>query len=161
MSPLFALGVDCSTKATALVVLDHTGYYQHRLVVHDTKEQGARRLSQIRAAVGAVLDLAAWDLSVAAVEVPLNHNRSFALESCAAVVMECIQARYPHLIVLDPDPSAWQADTIGRGKDAKDRALAHAAANGFDTDDDNLADAYCIAEYGRELFIRDVLRSAA
>jgi Holliday junction resolvasome RuvABC endonuclease subunit len=158
---LFALGVDCSTLATAMVVLDHTGYYQHRLVAHDTREQGARRLMQIRAAVGGVLDLAQWDLTVAAVEVPLNHNRSFALESCAAVVMECVQTRYPHLIVLDPTPNEWQTDTIGSGKDAKDRSLAHAAANGFDTDDDNLADAYCIAEYARELYIRDVLRSAA
>lgn len=161
MSPLFALGVDCSTRATAMVVLDHTGYYSHRLIKHDTKEQGARRLMQIRAAVGGALDLARWDLSVAAVEAPLNHNRSWPLESCAAVVMECVQARYPHLIVLDPTPNEWQADTIGCGKDAKARSLAHAQANGLDTSDDNLTDAYCIGEYARELFIRDVLREAA
>lgn len=158
---LLALGVDCSTTQTAMVVLDHTGFRALRRVVHDTKEQGARRLMQIRAAVGGTLDMAAWDLSVATVEVPLNVQRSFALESCAAVVLEVIQHRYPHLIVLDPTPRQWQSFVLGGSVKGKGQALAHAEGLGLETDDDNLADAACIAEYGRELYIRDVLRRAA
>lgn len=158
---VLSLGVDCSTTQTALVVIDHNGFHALRRVIHDTKEQGARRLMQIRAAVGGALDCARWDLHVATVEVPVNVHRSFALESCAAVVLEVIQQRYPHLIVLDPTPRQWQAfvfDTAVRGKH---QALEHASAHGLDTDDDNLADALCLAEYGRELYIRDVLNRRA
>jgi Holliday junction resolvasome RuvABC endonuclease subunit len=161
MSPLFALGVDVSTTTTALVVLDHTGHYAHKLVQHKTGDQGARRLMQIRHAVTAALDAARWDLDVAAVEMPYNRHRSPGLEQAAAVVLEAVQARYPHLIVLDVVPSEWQAATVGIGKDPKRRSLEHANANGLDTRDDNLSDSYCIAEYARDLYIRDVLDEVA
>lgn len=158
---LFALGVDVSTKATAMVLLDHTGVHAHRLIKHDTREQGARRLMQIRQAVRGALDLAAWDVHVAAVENPANRFANMPLEQAGAVVLEAVQATYRNAIVLDPTPSSWQRDTIGCGAGAKDRSLAHAAANGFDTNDDNLADAYSLAEYARELYLRDVLEEIA
>lgn len=158
---LFALGVDVSTKATAMVVLDHTGVFAHRLVKHDTREEGARRLMQIRQAVRGVLDLAGWDVCVAAVENPANRFRSVPLEQSGAVVLEAVQATYRGAIVLDPTPSEWQRVTIGCGPDAKARSLAHARANGFDTEDDNLSDAFCLAEYARELYLRDVLEEVA
>lgn len=151
-----ALGVDCSTKLTAFVVLDHAGLYAHKLIRHDPNERGFRRLMQIRGAVGGLLDIAGWDLTVAAVEIPRTHQSGFALESSAAVVGECVQARYPHVIVLEPTPTDWQRDTIGCGKDAKPRSLAHARANGFATEDDNLSDAFAIAEFARERYLRDV-----
>lgn len=158
---LFALGVDVSTKATAMVVLDHTGVFAHRLIVHDTREQGARRLMQIRQAVRGALDVARWEIHVAAVENPANRFANVPLEQAGAVVLEAVQATYRGAIVLDPTPSSWQRDTIGCGKDAKPRSLAHARAGGFQTDDDNLSDAYCLAEYARELYLRDVLEEVA
>lgn len=94
MSPLFALGVDVSTKATAMVLLDHTGVHAHRLIKHDTREQGARRLMQIRQAVRGALDLAAWDVHVAAVENPANRFANMPLEQAGAVVLEAVQATY-------------------------------------------------------------------
>lgn len=156
-----ALGIDCSTVATALVLVDDDGFRAHRLVKHSTKDQGARRLMQVREQVFVSLQLTGWQPDVAAVEVPLNVHRSFALESCAAVVMECVQTRWPQLIVLDPVPSVWQSWVFESRSKGKRQALAYAAAAGLDTDDDNLADALAIADYARALYGRDVLGVAA
>jgi hypothetical protein len=156
-----ALGIDCSTVATALVVVDEDGYRGHRLVQHKTKDQGARRLATIRGQAFIALQLSGWKPDVCAVEVPLNVRRSFALESCAAVVMEAVQAFWPHLIVLDPVPSTWQSWVLESRVKDKRQALAYASSCGLETLDDNLADALCIAEYARALYGRDVLGVAA
>lgn len=153
----FSLGVDVNTKVTAMVVVGQGAVHDTMLVHHRTGEQGPRRLMMIREAVRSALAGAHWRVDVAAVEIPVNHHRSWPLESAASVVQEAVQAHFPHAIVLDPEPSHWQEATIGAGRDAKPRSLAHARANGLETDDDNLADAYCLAEYARELYLRDVV----
>lgn len=156
-----ALGIDCSTTCTALVLVDDDGFRAHRLVKHKTVDQGARRLMQVREQVFVTLQISGWTPDVCAVEVPLNVHRSFALESCAAVVMECVQTRWPQLIVLDPTPRQWQSWVFEGMVRGKGQALAYAAAAGLVTDDDNLADSLCIADYARALYGRDVLGVAA
>lgn len=157
MSRVSALGVDVSTKATALVLLDDNGYRDHRFVMHAYPKGGPRRLQTVSEAVHHALATAGWRINVAAVETPLNRTRSWELESCAAVVQQVVQSRFAHAIVLDPKPSSWQALTIGSAGNAKIRSLAHARANGFATSNDNLSDAFCLAEYARELYLRDVV----
>lgn len=167
-----ALGADVSTKATALVLVGPNGHEGHMLVKHDARNNGARRLMDVRQSVKGALYAARWEPTVAAVELPRFLLRlrggkvrvsGFDLESCAAVVMEAVQHQWPHLIVMEPTPAVWQSATIGTGRRdvVKPRALAHARANGLDTADDNLADAYCVAEYAREMYLRDVVGVAA
>lgn len=146
---MIALGIDPSSRKIATVSLGEDGQITTRLLpVAD--ERGARRLAFIRSALGVQLSQFK-DVAVIVVEVPWANPKmgsSFVLLSTAGVIMETAQAVHPGAVVLDVPTSSWKLDSVGKGNASKAEVLEHAQARGLDGDDQDLADALCMAECG-------------
>jgi Holliday junction resolvasome RuvABC endonuclease subunit len=143
---VISLGADVSTTKIALAAIDEHGAITTCCVpVEDAR--GARRLMQVRAAATAAIPGRFPEIAVAAVEIPWAKGASsFALLSVAAVTLEAIQDAAPGAVVLDVPTSVWKLDSVGHGNASKAEVMEHARGLGLEGDDQDLADALCLAQ---------------
>jgi Holliday junction resolvasome RuvABC endonuclease subunit len=151
---MIALGADVSTKKIALAALRDDGTFKlHNIAVIDAR--GARRLMQVRAAVRVAVMGRFPETAVAAVEIPWAASASsFSLLAIAAVTLEAIQAAVPGAVVLDVPTQTWKKDSVGHGNASKADVLAHAQGLGYQGDDQDSADALCMAQGAWERWLR-------
>ena len=157
---MVALGIDPSSKRVAVAGLDENGSVSHQVFRIPDDLRGARRLRYIRILLE--VELRQWtQVAVVVVEIPwANSSSSFVLLSSAGVLMESAQAAHHGAVVLDLTTNSWKRDSVGKGNATKDEVMAHAFGLGLDVEDQDVADALCMAQAG---WVRwhDVVRSAA
>lgn len=145
-----ALGIDPSTQKIAVSGLDESGEVSHQVFRVPDDVVGARRLRYIRTLLH--VELKQWqDVAVIVVEIPWApraRGTSFALLASAAVLMESAQAAHHGAVVLDLQTAVWKELSIGRGGASKEDVMAHALGLGLEVDDQDAADALCMAQAG-------------
>lgn len=157
----WAVGIDVSTKRLAFAtVTADGGAGRMRVADIESSDRGARRLARARACAFSMTRQFP-DAYVYAVEVPFTKHQSFALMGIAAVVLEAVQAAVPDAVVLEVSTGVWKKSTVGFGNATKDHVMGHAHDLGYAGDDQDLADALCIAEFAHEAWVDEVRRGAA
>lgn len=155
---MIAVGVDVSSKKLAFASVDTDG--PHKVSVWPlTEKEPARLFAQARS-VAMATTRRFPGAYIFAVEIPYTPHQNFKLMGVAAVVVEAIQSSCPGAVVLDVSTGAWKKETVGFGNATKDHVLAHARAQGYEGDDQDVADALCVAEYAREVWLAEGRRAA-
>lgn len=144
---MIALGFDISTSKVAIAGITDQGDIQTHAVHVPAGHVGARRLCVLRSALASSLVASRWqDACIAVIEIPwAAGDSSFALLSATGVVMETVQHAFPGAVVMEVPTPSWKLETIGRGSAPKSDCMAYARIRGYDGDDQDIADALCMA----------------
>jgi Holliday junction resolvasome RuvABC endonuclease subunit len=145
---MVSLGIDISTRRIAIGGIRDDNTLVTKMLELNPAARGARRLVGARMTAHAALGAHAGEALVIVVERPNHRSNGMALLGLAFCVIEAAQAACPGAIVMDCPPSTWKAQVLGHGHADKQAALAFAADLGHETNDDDVADALCLAEYG-------------
>lgn len=157
MTVLTALGVDVSTNKIALVALDTEGDLKAYNVPVMPGQHGAVRLRQVRAAVRAALQGRFPTVHAAMVEIPwAKRGSSFALLSIAGVCLEAVQSVHHGAVVFDVPTQTWKLESVGHGNATKAQVAEHARGLGLLGDDQDQADACCLAQAALERLLRHI-----
>lgn len=148
---MICIGIDPSSKRIAVAALADDGDIDHHVRRIAPNLRGAQRLTAIRG--GLVRDLISrYDRPlVIVVEIPWANPKSgssFVLMSIAGVLLEAAQNAHPDSVVIEMPTQVWKADSVGNGNASKAAVLEHAQALGMRGDDQDVADALCMAQAG-------------
>lgn len=147
---MVSLGIDPSTAKVAVASLADTGAVDHDTYRIPSDVRGARRLRYIRQLLS--VELRRFEqVAVIVVEIPWSprsRGTSFSLMGSAAVLMEAAQCAHHGAVVLELPTQSWKADSVGNGNASKAEVMAHAIGLGLDVDDQDVADALCMAQAG-------------
>ena len=147
---MVSLGIDPSTQKIAVAGLDEDGSVSHQVFYVPGDVAGARRLRYIRQVLA--VELRQWPtVPVIVVEIPWSprsRGTSFSLLASAAVIMEAAQYAHHDAVVLDTPTASWKDDSIGDGRASKQDVMTHAIGLGLEVDDQDVADALCMAQAG-------------
>ena len=150
------MGIDPSSH-TGWVVIDDakpgaygvwSGTLHHKKGAEDTVNHEVHRLAKYRADMGLVLHRMNPDLVV--IEGPaynVRSNTSVLINSINAVIKLCVyDAGVP---MVEAFPTTLKKFVTGTGRSSKSVIIKKVYMNwGFDTNDDNIADAYGLAQIG-------------
>src|SRR3954453_3939708 len=144
------LGIDVSSKRLAIAGIRDAGGIVTKALELDPKARGARRLVGARTVAHAALGGHANEAAVIAVEAPIAHGaNNNVLLGIAYVVMEAAQSACPGAVVMDVVPPTWRKAVLGKGNATKIHALDYADQLGYQGVDDDVAEALCVAAWGR------------
>ncbi len=159
---MISLGVDISTKKIAIAGI-RRGVKGFTLVTRSLDlspdARGARRLVGARMIAYASLGGHNTEAAIIVVEAPINKAQNYELLAIANVVEEAAQSACQGAVVMSCPPATWKLAVLGRGNATKDDALAFAHGLGYVGDDDDIADALCLAQLGWNRW--DTRRAAA
>lgn len=142
---MIALGIDVSSTKIACGAIDDNGDILTAVGSIATRLRGAHRLVEVRTTTIA-LAAAFHDAHIAIVEIPWARTASsFVLLSIAGVVLEALQTALPYAVVLERPTSTWKANSVGFGNATKHEVMEHAHGIGYEGDDQDVADAVCMA----------------
>jgi Holliday junction resolvasome RuvABC endonuclease subunit len=151
---VIALGIDPGSRRTAVSGLTDAGAVTSRVLAIPADLRGARRLVHARNVLAAHL-AEHRDVAVVAVEIPWGGARSsFVLLSLAGVILEAAQTAHPGAVVLELTTGEWKRETVGHGAATKEAVLEHAHGIGLVGDDQDAADALCMAQAAFERWTR-------
>jgi crossover junction endodeoxyribonuclease RuvC len=144
------MGVDTSTK-TGYVILDDEGGVANVGVLHH--KPTANRFARFASYTKDVSELtAAYGVDVVVIEgysFAGKFNNSLQYELGACLRMQLYKEEIPFIEV---PPTSLKKFVTGKGNAKKDLMLLHVYKRwDFDTEDDNEADAYGLAQFGRAL----------
>lgn len=148
MVEVIAVGVDISTKKIAVAGVREKGSLVTRALALDPSMRGARRLVAARTVAHAALGEHAKEAAIIVVENPMHARPNMGTLGIAFVVIEAAQSACPGAVVMDCPPSVWKKQILGHGRADKSDALAFAHSLGYSGDDDDIADALCLAQLG-------------
>lgn len=148
---MIALGIDPSTKRVAVAGLHENGEVSHQVFRVPADLRGARRLRYIRILLE--VELRQWQhVQAVVVEIPWSNPKgptgNFALMSVTGVLMEAAQAAHHGAAIYDLPTQSWKKDSVGKGNASKTEVMTHAIGLGLDVDDQDVADALCMAQAG-------------
>lgn len=143
---MIALGIDLSVRKLAIGGLRDDGTLTHHAFALDASLRGADRLVSLRRIAVAGLAPYASQAHVVLVEDVWRGE----LQRMAAVVEEAAKSTIPGAMVICLRPSQWKVWAIGHGDATKDALMAHAHRRGYDGDDQDIADALCMASGASE-----------
>lgn len=147
----FVLGVDQSVRHTGVCVLDYAGNVRTLCLIEPPKQlEGSRHLVFIRDTLNSILTQT--QISVAVMEgYSFNSvNKKFLLGEVGATVKLCIYDT--KAVLYDAAPTQLKKFVTGRGDADKAKVITHLKAlYGVEIDDDNLADAYGLAQIALQL----------
>jgi Holliday junction resolvasome RuvABC endonuclease subunit len=154
------LGIDPSSRRIAVAAITDTGDIGHHVQIIPDGHKGARRLHLIRRVM---LDsLRAYGRpEVVVVEVPWSPRPSVVLHQISGVLLEVAQEAFPCAVVIDMPTQVWKRDSVGPGNASKAQVLAHAHGLGLIGNDQDVADALCMAQAGFEAWATRTESAAA
>jgi len=139
------VGIDVSTANLAFCGIANNGDITTRVIPLDPSLRGGWRFSEAHRL--AHIGLAQFSAVVAVgVEIPWAVRPSFDLLGVAAVASMAAQERLPSAVVMEMTTGSWKKESVGFGNASKADVMAHAQSRGLLLDDQDLADALCIAE---------------
>lgn len=154
---MIALGIDVSSTKIAIAGIRDNGRLSTHALPLIEGAVGARRLREVRDVCWAILSTYARDATCVCVEIPWASSKggsSFVLLSIAAVALEASQASMPGAVVMEVPTPSWKVETVGSGNATKDDVMAHVRGLGYDGQDQDVADALCLAQCARERWTR-------
>lgn len=154
---MVSLGIDVSASKLAFASLGENGEVRHFRHFVLPGIAGARRLAACRLGTTTVIERHFPDACVVIVENPWPGH---VLLSIGAVVLEAAQAALPGAVVMDVQAATWKLDSLGNGRASKAAGMEHALALGLLVEDQDCADALCMAQAGWHRWNRDVRESA-
>lgn len=143
------LGIDQSLRAPGIALVDRDGKVQRSTTIVGHKLTGAARLAYLHDQLLAFVGLGEWPVAGAIEGFSVRSmNRPFDLGEISGVVRAAFYARGLDLLVVPP--ASLKLFTAGNGNADKDQILyAVKTVWGFETDDDNEADAVALAQFAR------------
>jgi hypothetical protein len=159
---LLYIGVDVATTKLAFASINSTGELSDRVIQLVAGVRGARR--DMGAAIATRRLLAPVDamgngtIACIGVEVPVGQGTE--LPGLGRVVAAAAQEAVPAATVFHVNVGTWKKSTVGAGNATKDMVARHAAELGYVGDDQDVADALCVAEHVRGLWVRSTREAA-
>lgn len=145
---MIALGIDVSTKKIAIAGIRDNDTIVTKALELNPKARGARRLVGARLVARAALSGHASEACMVVVENPMHARPNMGTLGIAFVVIEAAQAACPNAVVMDCPPSTWRKSVLGHGRADKDDALRYVKRYGYLGNDDDIAEALCLAQLG-------------
>lgn len=143
------VGIDLSLSASGIVILDADGKLSYQDVITTSANRSLySRVEYIASAIyGVTEDIASP--AIAAIEVPHGGMKGGTVMQLSALAYVIRMQFYP-ADVLNVMPTQVKQFATGKGSAAKELMLKAVYQRwGFDTDDNNLADAYALAQIAR------------
>lgn len=146
----YYIGLDCSSKAVHLVVLDEVGKVKELLKAGSTASTRNERLYQI----GEVLEKMCGIIPppvVGTIEAAIFIQSPLTTISVAQVVgVAKYLMQRAGIVYCEVDNKTWKKDVLGNGKAGKPEIKEFAVQDGSMADDleQDYYDAYCLAKWG-------------
>lgn len=159
---MWAWGFDVKSRGFSVGVLSDRGEssWATRDVDPRGKLRGAERLHLVRRAVVTFAEQMPAP-TVAMVELPVGRFPAPSLVQASGVVGEAVWDVWG-CPVMEATPTVWRLEVLGKGNADKRDALAYAASEfGYFGDDDNEAEALCIAAHALRLATASLAHSEA